>query len=247
MTEDNRADLAPHPHRMEFWGNVTGVHFPMLCPNCGSPTHNRFTYKKQFRYPSGDSEIPDTVIDTLVRVPFCEACIAKHKAEGPGPSLLANIKSLLHNGASLLGTVSFGFAAAVAGFFTLRNLGQSDSNLFYWLVSATGFFLLLTWAMASVLRDGTEIMRIEWQNSITKAFDFSDGNATPFRGPTFVCTMRNEAFARAFRELNQSLEFDPRSPIEKSDQMRTNRSFWLVLFVISVSVLLVKYFFPGKG
>lgn len=212
MSLDNEAALAPHPHRMELWGNAGGLRFPPLCANCGSPAHNRLTYKKEFMYASDDSEIPDTCVTTLVRVPFCEPCIAKHKSEGPGPSLLANIQSRLHGGANLLGTVGFGLATAVTGYFALRNLGQGDPKIFYWLASLAGFLLLPTLAMASALRDGTEIMRIEWQNSITKAFDFSDSNATPFRAPTFVCTMRSEAFARAFRKLNQSLEFDPASP-----------------------------------
>jgi hypothetical protein len=247
MTKEYESELTPHPHRMELWGNVAGVSFPALCANCGDPALNRLTYKKQFRYPSGDSEVPDTVVDTLVRVPFCESCIAKHKAVGPGPSLLGAVSSMLHNGACVLGTICFGLAAAVAGYFALHNLGQGDSKLFYWLVSATGFFLLLTWAMASVLRDGTEILRIEWQNSVTKAFDFSDGNATLFRGPTFVCTMRSEAFAHAFRELNQSLEFDPASPAAHGDRKRAKHRFWIALVVVGGLALLTQLFAPGKG
>jgi hypothetical protein len=247
MTKKNENGLEPNPHQMELWGNVSGVVFPPLCANCGCPAHQRLTYKKEFVYPSGDSEVSDSYVTTPVRVPFCESCIAKHKVEGPGPSLLANLKSWLHNGASLLGTVCFGFAAVVAGYFAVRNFGQGDPQLFYWLVSATGFLLLPTLAMASTLREGTEIMRIEWQNSITKAFDFSDGIATPFRGPAFVCTMRNESFARAFRELNQSLAFDSPRPLVRSENTRTKRIFWLALFVISVSTLLVRFFFPTKG
>jgi Flp pilus assembly protein protease CpaA len=247
MTQNIEAALAPHPHRMELWGNASGVRFPPLCANCGSPAQNRLTYKKQFICPSGDSEVPDTVVDTLVRVPFCDPCIAKHKAEGPGPSLLANIKALLHSGASLLGTVGFGTAAAVAGFFALHNMGQGDPQLFRWLASATGFMLLLTWAMYSTLRGGTEMMRTEWQNSITQAFDFSDSKATPHRGATFVCTMRNQGFASAFRELNQSLEFDPAMPVGPATHTPTKRRFWLALCVISVLALLAQLFIAGKG
>jgi hypothetical protein len=245
MSQYDEDGLAQHPYRMELWGDASGVAFAPLCANCGEPAHQRLTYKKKFMRVH-DSDTPNSWVTTVVSVPFCAPCIEKHRAEGPGPSVIANILSWLLSGAHLLGVLGFGIAAAVAGYFAMRKLGQGDLKFFYSLAALCGFFLLGVWAMWSALLDGTAIMRIEFQNSITRAFDFSDSTYVPFCAPTFVCTMRNEAFATAFRELNKSLEFDPASPAAQIDRARAKRKFWIAVALFAGLAVLIQIFLPGK-
>jgi hypothetical protein len=245
MTENMDATLAPHSHRMELWGDVADVSFPPLCANCGNPAQQRLKYKKEFMRVS-DSDTPNYRVTFVVRVPFCGICIEKHRAEGPGPSLLANILSRLLSLAHLLGMLAFGLAAGVAGYYALRQLGQNNMKFFYGLTGVAGFLLLPALGLLSALLDGTEIMRSERQNSITRAFDFGDSTAAPFRTPTFVCTMCDPAFAAAFRELNQSLAYDPAGPAVALDAVRARRKFWIALFVFGGLALLSQLFLSGK-
>jgi hypothetical protein len=246
MTQNIEASLAPHPHQMELWGDVTGVSFPPLCANCGNPAQQRLKYKKEFVRMS-DSDTPNTRVSVVVSVPFCAPCMEKHKAEGPGPSLLANILSRLLSLAQLLGMLAFGAAAGVAGYYALRNLGQKDLKFFYGLTGVAGFLLLPALGLLLALLEGTEIIRIERQNSITRAFDFGDSTAAPFRTPTFVCTMRSDSFASAFRELNQSLAYDPAGPAVALDAVRAKRKFWIALVFFGGLALLAQLFLQGKA
>lgn len=231
---------------MELWGEVGGVRFPPLCANCGSPAHHRLAYKKQFIRVS-DSDTPNAWVTCVVRVPFCDPCIEKHQTEGPGPSMPANILAWLVSGTYLLGAVAFGIAAAVAGYYALRRLGQNDLKFFYAFSLLGGFLLLPAWAMYSALRDGTEAIRTELQSNMTKAFDFSDSTSAPFRAPTFVCTMRDERFALAFRELNQSLEFDPAGRAAQIDRVHASRKFWIALIVFGGLAILSQFFLSGNA
>jgi hypothetical protein len=252
MSQYDEAGLAQHPHRMELWGDASVVDFPPLCANCGAPAHKRLTYKKKFLrvYDPGARNALETTTNswetTTISVPFCDPCIEKHRAEGPGPSVIAIILSRLLSGAHLLGVAGFGIAAAAAGYFAMRKLGQGDLKFFYALAALCGFFLLGVWAVGHALLGGTAQMRVEFQNNITRAFDFSDSTYVPFRAPAFVCTMRNEAFATAFRELNKSQEFDPASPAAQVDRVRAKRKFWITFAVIAAIAVLAQIFGPGK-
>jgi hypothetical protein len=237
MSQDNDAELVAHPHSMQLWGDAAAVRFPPLCANCGRPAHNRLTYKKRFLRDS-DSDTPNSWVTTLVKVPFCDACIAQHKADGPGASVIANIGSRLLTGAHLLGTAGFALAAAVAGYFALSNLWHQHLKLFYSLALLTGFLLIVAWGLYQILRDGTEEIRAQGQSSMTQAFDFSDSTAAPFRSATFICTMRNESFAAAFRALNQAQEFDPDSAAAAGDAQSAKRKFWITALVIGTLALI---------
>jgi len=245
MQQDTTDELVSHPHRMELWGEVESVTFPPLCANCGRPANRHLTYKKTFMRVS-DSDTPNTWVTPVVRVPFCEPCIAKHRSEGPGPSVFANLLGVLVSGAYLLGTVLFSIAAMAAGYFAFLRLGQGDLKFFYSLVLLGGFLLLFAWGMYSALRSGTEAIRAELQNSITKAFDFSDSTSAAFRTPTFVCTMRDERFATAFRELNKSLIYDPVAPAAQIDRVNARRKFWIAVVVFGGLALLSQLFLAGR-
>ena len=127
--QDNPSELAPHPHRLTLRGSPGGADFPPLCPNCGSSAAHRIEYAKVFR--QTDSDGPTRYVVSSVAVPFCDPCIARHRAQEVRATLTSNL---------------------ISSFATLDMLG-----------------------------------------------DFSGDTASAFEPARFVCSMRNDSFANAFR------------------------------------------------
>jgi hypothetical protein len=240
MVQDSEAELAPHPHRMQLWGEVGNLLFPRLCANCGNAASKRLTYSKTFRRVS-DSDTPNSYITTLVRVPFCDHCIAQHKAEGLPASMLAHLLSRLLSAAHAVGAFGFGIAAAIAAYFAVHNLFQQHLKYSYPLALLSLFLALFAWGYYRATRDGTEHIRAQGQTGMTRAFDFSDSTAAPFESSKFVCTMKNEQFAGAFKQLNQAMEFQPGSALAQADRRRARRNFWITALFIAIFVLLSQF------
>jgi hypothetical protein len=236
--QDNESELAPHPHRMQLWGEVGGLRFPSLCANCGRAAEKRLTYSKIFRKASGD-DTPNSYVTTLVQVPFCDTCIAQHRADGHRPSLLANVLSRLLTVAQVVGVAGFGLACTIAGYHAVGKLLHLQMTYFYALGLLALFFGLLTWGLYSLARDGTETMRAEGQAGITRAFDFSHSTAAPFESIRFTCTMRDEHFAAAFRELNQKYEYIADSKSAAANLRKSKRQTWIAALVFGSIVLVM--------
>jgi hypothetical protein len=225
--------LAPHPYRMQLWGVPGNLSFPDLCANCGNSAHHRLTYSKFFyrAYSTNTTRSPDS---TLIRVPFCDVCIAKHRAEGPGPSQLMNLLSRLLTLGQGLAALAFGLAATVAAYFSFIQFQRHHTTYFVSLGVLALFSAVMSKGMFGLMRDGTELIRAEKQSGMTLAFDFSDRIASPFESVRFDCTMRDEKFAKAFRELNQAIEYIPGNPVAIADQHNARKKFWKIAFVVAV-------------
>jgi hypothetical protein len=58
---------------------------------------------------------------------------------------------------------------------------------------------------------------------------------------SFTCTMKNEQFANAFRQLNQSMEFVPNGSDGQAGHAGEHRNIWIVILVISLLLLVVQF------
>jgi hypothetical protein len=217
---------------MQLWGVPEHLSFPDLCANCGSSAHQRLTYSKYFyrRYSTNTTRGPDS---TLIRVPFCDVCIAKHRAESPGPSQFMNLLSRLLTLGQGLAALGFGLAAAVAGYYSFIQFQRHHTTYFVSLGLLALFSAVMTKGMFGLMRDGTEKIRAEKQSGMTLAFDFSDRIASPFESVRFICTMRNEKFAKAFMELNKTIEYIPGNSVALADQKNARKKFWKIAFVVA--------------
>jgi hypothetical protein len=218
---------------MQLWGVPGNLSFPDLCANCGNSAHHRLTYSKFFyrAYSTNTTRSPDS---TLIRVPFCDACIAKHRAESPGPSQLMNLLSRLLTLGQGLSTLGFGLAAVVSAYYSFIQFQRHHTTYFVSLGVLALFSAVMSKGMFGLMRDGTELIRAEKQSGMTLAFDFSDRIASPFESVRFDCTMRDEKFAKAFRELNQAIEYIPGNPVAIADQRNARKKFWRIAFVVAV-------------
>jgi len=188
--QGNASELAPHPHRLTLRGAASGLQFPPLCPNCGGAAAERLSYAKVFSH--ADSDGPTRYVVSSIAVPFCGACIARHRAQEVPRTLMSDL---------------------VSSFATMDMLGA--------------VFGLIAWAQANAVWQQTARFRVPPQSDVTIAFDFSDDTAPAFESARFVCTMRNTAFANAFRALNIEHEYLPASPQAQAERRRSNRLLWI--------------------
>ena len=229
--QDNASELAPHPHRLTLRGRASSADFPPLCPNCGSAATQRIEYSKVFR--ETDSDGPTRYVVSSVSVPFCDACIASHRAQEIRPTLAGNVLSSFAT-MDMLGAVFPAMAAVFLAWLALGDLLHGRGTRFLVELGIGAVFALIAWAQGHAVWQQTDHLRVPPQTDITKAFDFSDDSASSFEAARYVCTMRNERFANAFRILNLDREWLPNSPEAVAERRRTNRLVWIFGIVIAV-------------
>ena len=233
--EHDESELAPHAHRMLLWGAPGAAQFPPLCPNCGSAASTNLSYSKGFRRSSG-SDTPDSRVVISVSVPFCDDCIARHRAEMRSPGLLANVLSSFSSG-NMFAAAGLGAAAAFTAYHALDELLQGRASHFAVFGGLTGVFGLLAWFQGKLAWRDTEYFRVPAPTTVTKAFDYSDNEPAPFESARFTCTMRDERFAAAFRSLNRHLEYQHGSTAAQADRRSANRQAWIVGIVVAALAL----------
>ena len=229
------SELAPHAHRMTLWGAPDAAHFPPLCPNCGSAAAARLSCSKGFRRSSG-SDTPDSTVVISVAVPFCDDCIARHRAEVRSPSFLANVVSSFSSG-DMFAAAGLGAAAAFTAYHALDELLRGRTSHFAVFAGLAGIFGLLARFQGKLAWRDTEYFRVAAQTTVTKAFDYSDNEPAPFESARFSCTMRDERFAAAFKSLNRHLEYEPGSTAAQADRRSANRQAWVVGIVVAALAL----------
>ena len=189
-------ELARNPHRFTISG--TGdAEMPEMCANCSAPTDMMLPVQKVFlnrwRMPSTLARRWTTQRGILI--PFCDLCIARHKALVPDwtpsqrfviglssdlaiPTLLCTVAALfcLRESARSIGHSGAGFMATLAGIFGLIALGCWRASVF-----------------------NTQWRLIPEQSEVTLACDFSDLLEDPSRT---VFAIRDDRFAEAFAAKN---------------------------------------------
>ncbi len=90
--QDGPADLVPNPHRLTLRGSARDAAFPPMCPNCGGAADKAIACSKVFR--RADEDSVSYLVET-VAVPFCDACIARHRAQEQRPSWFELLRTRL--------------------------------------------------------------------------------------------------------------------------------------------------------
>lgn len=229
-------ELAPHAHRMTLWGAPDAAEFPPVCPNCGSAAATSLRLAKGFRRSSG-SDTPDVRVVISVSVPFCNDCIARHRAEARTPGLLPSLLSSFGSG-NMFAAVGFGTAAAFTGYHAFDELLRGRPSHFGVFAGLTAVFGLIARIQGKIGWQETEYVRVPVRTSVTQAFDYSDNEPAPFESAKYECTFRDDRFAAAFKALNRQLEFQPGSVQAQADRRNANRQAWIVGIVVAAIALL---------
>jgi len=222
--QGNVSELAPHPHRLTLRGTARGTQFPPLCPNCGGAATDRLTYEKVFCH--ADSDGPTRYVVSSIAVPFCGACIARHRAQEVPRTLMSDLVSSFAT-MDMLGAVFPALGALFLVYLALGDLFHGRATRMLMELGIGAVFGLIAWAQANAVWQQTARFRVPPQSDVTIAFDFSDDTAPAFESARFVCTMRNTAFANAFRALNIEHEYLPASPQAQAERRRSNRLLWI--------------------
>ena len=218
------SELAPHPHRFTLRGTVGNLEFPPLCPNCGSAASERISYEKVFSH--SDSDGPTRYVVSPIAVPFCSACIARHRAQEVKRTWMQDLISSFAT-MDMLGAVFPAMAAVFLVYLALGDLVHGRGLRMAVELGIGAVFGLIAWAQARAVWGQTEHLRVSPQSDVTTAFDFSDDTAPAFESARFTCSMRNPAFANAFRVLNIEREYLPASPQAQAERRRSNRMLWI--------------------
>lgn len=234
-TAHGGAALAPHAHRMTLWGAPDAARFPPLCPNCGKAAANSLRLAKAFRRASG-SDTPDSTVVLSVTVPFCDACIARHRAEVQSPGLASTLLSSFSSG-DMFGAVGCAAAAVFTGYHALDELLQGRWSHFGVFAGLTALFGLIARFQGRQAWHDTEHARIPAPTRVAQAFDYGDNAPAPFESPKYDCTMRDERFAAAFKALNREREFVTGSPAALADTHQAHRQTWIIGIVVAALAL----------
>jgi len=229
--QDSSSELAPHPHRLTLRGSSGSADFPPLCPYCGSSAANKIAVAKVFRHT--DSDGPTRYVVSSVAVPFCDPCIARHRAQEVRPSLTSYLLSGFAT-MEMLGAVFPAMGALFLVYLALGDALHGRGTRFLVELGIGAVFALIAWGQSQVVWGQTERFRVPPQSDVTMAFDFSDDEAPAFESARFVCTMRDARFANAFRALNIEREWLARSPAVLAERRRSNRLMWVVGLVLAV-------------
>ncbi len=233
-SQDNASELTPHPHRLTLRGTPREADFPPLCPHCGNAAANRIEYAKVFRH--SDSDGPTRYVVSSVSVPFCDSCIASHRAQEVRPALIENVLSSFAT-MDMLGAVFPAIAAVFLAYLALGDVLHGRGTRFLVELGIGAVFALIAWAQGLAVWAETEHLRVPPLSEVTRAFDFSDDSASAFEAARFVCTMRNQSFANAFRILNIDREWLTNSPQALAERRRTNRLVWIFGIVLALFAL----------
>lgn len=232
--QSNASELAPHSHRFMLRGAVSDLQFPPLCPNCGSAAANPLTCAKAFRQTDSDGPTGYTV--TSISVPFCDTCIARHRAAQGKSRLVSDLISSFST-TEMLGAVFPALAALFVLRLALGDLFQAHATRALLELVIGAAFGAIAYAQARAVWDQTEHLRVPPQSDVTIAFDFSDDTAPVFEPARFICTVRDPAFAEAFQALNVRREYLPNSPQAQAERRRSNRLLWIFGTLLAVFAL----------
>jgi hypothetical protein len=236
--QDSARSLAPHPHRFTLRGEPAGWEFPPLCPNCGRSATERLVCEKVFR--RLHSEAPNTYVTASVAVPFCDDCLAAHRAaSGPGSrwgQWLASFASI-----EMLNAVYPAIGAAITLWMALSALFDGHIGRFLAMLLLTAGFAAFAWFQRRRVWLKTAYLRASPQGEVARAFDFSDDVAPAFEPSRHVCTVRDARFAAEFIALNRAREWVAGSASARRERQRADRKGWIVgavvLALVVVSVI----------
>lgn len=169
--------------------------FPRLCANCCAPAAERLTIARVFH--TADSR-------GLVSFQpyFCSQCAAAHRRERkPDPTLF--FRRLLHGWALWIPMAGSFWVFSVALPYALQAVAERDPKGIVLSGGIALLFILITFTCAIGIWYGSNHLAVKPPTSITSAVDFTSDQSQTFEPTWRRFTLRNEAYARHFREANR--------------------------------------------
>ncbi len=201
-------ELADHPCRLLLVESPGGPAFPPLCQYCGQPASGRLGVSKVFRV-RDSSGAPDDYVIRSLEVPYCGECIARHhQASRPiGWMRIAAVSMADGLSVSAAGCALMATMLLPGG---LASLFQPGFPLPAVIVLGFG---AIAWSSAKGAWRQTAHRRVPAQTPISRAFDFTDADGALFAPRRTTYSIRNPAFAEAFRVLNSAYSWGPKGPV----------------------------------
>jgi hypothetical protein len=225
--------LVPHPHRLTLRGSPADAKFPPLCPSCGGGATSRLECAKVFRRSEPDSGMQYIV--KRISVPFCQGCIASHRAQAVQPSLMDTLTASFAS-MHMLGAVFPALAAAFLVHIAIGDALRGSGTRGLVELGLGAIAALIAWGQGFAVWKQSERLRVPPQTEVTKSFDYSDDTSEVFEPARFICTMRDGTFANAFRLLNIDREWLALSPAAVAERRRSNVLTWIIVAVVLVVV-----------
>ena len=235
VPQDGASGLLPHAHRATLQGTPRALAFPRLCPNCGQAATHEIAYAKVFRR-TDDDDSPTRYIVSSAQLPFCDDCIARHRAQEHKPDWKAMLLTLFSD-AEIFGAIFPGLGALFLLNLALRGLWRGRFTAAAVELGLGLFFAWIARVQATVVLDRTAHLRVPPLSEVTEAFDFSDDVSSFFEPPRVMSTMRDARFAAAFGALNRDKAWHADGPQARVARRKANLAMWAFGALLLVFVL----------
>jgi hypothetical protein len=225
-------DLPEHPYRIELAGWLGTLDWPSICASCGADTDDRLTVRKVFVRPRYYTRGPRSYTRHIVRsarIPYCEACAARHRALVAPRSLLGDLWRLIWP--VLIPMIGAGFFFQLSLRIALAE-DSGDPNTKYLFGVPALFGAILVWCLV-VAWYSSRSCRVERQTDVTRACDYSDDVSWFWERERRIYAMSSERFARAFAGANADRVWTTHDD-RRSSQRRT-----MAFAVVGVAAVVV--------
>jgi hypothetical protein len=229
-----RADggLPEHPYRIELAGSIGSLHWPSICASCGADTDDLLTVRKVFVRPRYYTRGPRSYRRLIVRsarIPYCEACAARHRALVPPRSLLGDLWRLIWP--VLIPMIGAGYFFQLSLRIALAEDSGGPNARYLFGVPAL-FGAILVWCLV-IAWYSSRSARVERQTEVTRACDYSDDVSWFWERERRIYAMSSERFARAFADANAERVWST------DDDQRSSRYRVAVYTTAAVAAVLV--------
>jgi hypothetical protein len=212
------------------------VRFPPFCPNCDAPASAPLRIERAFRlYVPQPEDAPNQTRLSIDRfdIPFCGACLDRHRSTHTSPPPWTPLVRLLSEGEGLGGAVVIGIGV----WFVLTGLGRMSL-----VPILMGCFPLLVglWLLRGTWKRSRH-MSVPKPTEVDAAVDFSPVLSLPFEPPWRAFQFRSARYAARFREANTAELWTPTgAEAQAASTARSRQSFKtnLVVGAIVVAILL---------
>jgi hypothetical protein len=200
--------------------------FPQACASCGRPAGRRLRVEKVFTHAHGSG--PATYRVVGVEVPFCTACVERHRTEVKHLAPVQGIVSLLR---SVLLIPAVGFVLVALALIPAVGHSVADGNwsrVWLFLGLVLGFALVGILCARAAVRQ-THRYRVTDPTDVTSAFDFTDNLSAKFERERHNYELKNNRFAEAFVAVNASRIWHGEQRRSRSVDRGRAVALWLVL------------------
>jgi hypothetical protein len=227
-------NLPADAHRVALMGRSESLRWPSICANCGNPASERIRIERIFRRGGRYGRRGNRYVIQSADVPFCAACVARHRELVDPPRLFDGWLSVFRSFLIIPLVGSIILTAMICRPLLIESAGNAEARLLG--LGVFGFLMLGVAASIVGAWWSNRYFRVQRPTEITQAFDFSDNLVPVSITPRRVFAVRNAAFAEAFSTANSDRLWT--DELRQKDARRSS-----VLAVVLVVVALVIWVF----